>query len=577
MMDPVSSHTVPSRKVTNEPHPLLDFPALYFVLQHFPATLEPMRSVYSIRWRLSYRLQRQVHCKFLYNLGIHPTWSDIFLWVPFLAVSVWALIHTLLSPSVIATGKMSRWAIITCFVLAQHNSLMTLLFGLPFDRGLLYHKLAGCLAVFTGMLHTIVFVYKDSSVQKLGLHAAVHGQTNLSGTILLGILLVMGLSSMPWIRRTIFEAFYFLHVFGAMGVTVCAFFHSGILVPTLVLLTWGFDAIVRYIVMARVKYPRIAKIRIVSDTVCELSFRKTTDFCYSPGQFVWLCVPDLSCTEWHPLSITSAPCQEYVKLNVKALGNWTSQLYKLAQNQREVNIMIEGPYGSVSVDIMSDRKYKNLLLLSGGIGVTPMQSICDQLLYEQQAGIREINKLRFVWVERDPVMMQQVDVVKKTASLRTLGTQDSSVSSRSLDEASSNALPVSLTAQILSLPMSTFNENDDDYSVVSKSADYQLGSESLSLEEDEENGFPSQDVLDLQVYLSSSTSPQNTVPFAKAGRPDVKDIFKSMRRDAIQSGDNRVAVCISAPKKLTDLCRRACVAFSDKKVRFDCHTESMKM
>ena len=42
-----------------------------------------------------------------------------------------------------------------------------------------------------------------------------------------------------------------------------------------------------------------------------------------------------------------------------------------------VQVLLEGPYGAVGLDLDSGR-YKVLLLLGGGIGVTPMQSVCEQ-------------------------------------------------------------------------------------------------------------------------------------------------------------------------------------------------------
>lgn len=45
-----------------------------------------------------------------------------------------------------------------------------------------------------------------------------------------------------------------------------------------------------------------------------------------------------------------------------------------------VKIFFDGAYGEPSVDLEGPR-YKCILLVSGGIGITPMQSVCNQLLY----------------------------------------------------------------------------------------------------------------------------------------------------------------------------------------------------
>ena len=53
---------------------------------------------------------------------------------------------------------------------------------------------------------------------------------------------------------------------------------------------------------------------------------------------------------------------------------------------------IEGPYGSASADIYGSR-HDLFLLISGGIGVTPMQSVMNDLVSQQQRG-REV---KFLW------------------------------------------------------------------------------------------------------------------------------------------------------------------------------------
>jgi predicted ferric reductase len=100
----------------------------------------------------------------------------------------------------------------------------------------------------------------------------------------------------------------------------------------------------------------------------EISFPKTAEFAYNPGQYIYLAIPEISWLQWHPFSFSSSPNQKVVRLHIRRAGNWTSSLFELAQKQTEVSMLVEGPYGNLSVDIMGDRKYKNIMLISGGIG-----------------------------------------------------------------------------------------------------------------------------------------------------------------------------------------------------------------
>lgn len=53
---------------------------------------------------------------------------------------------------------------------------------------------------------------------------------------------------------------------------------------------------------------------------------------------------------------------------------------------------IEGPYGSSAADIYGGR-HTMFLLISGGIGVTPMQSVMNDLISQQQRG----RVIDFLW------------------------------------------------------------------------------------------------------------------------------------------------------------------------------------
>lgn len=356
----------------NESHPAMEYPPLYFMLQSYPRLMDPIRSVYAFRWRVSYPLQRKVvlPCK-LRQFGLFLTWGEVLILIPFNAVVVTGILYTVAFPSVNATGKIARLALLASLVFAQRNSLVTLLLGMPFDRGMFYHKLAGRLAGLSGLLHTFAYCinpvfrskYKDDI-----LVGALSSQVTISGSVLVLLFVGITMSSMPQIRQRVFEVFYYLHVLFAAGIVVCAYFHSGKVIPIVALLTWGIDLIIRFIVMSRTRYPRKASLKVISDTVIEVTFSKTKTFAYNPGQFIYLSIPEISWLQWHPFSISSSPSQSLVTLHIRKAGNWTTALFQLASKKSEVEMLLEGPYGNLSVDIMSDRKYKNILLISGGIG-----------------------------------------------------------------------------------------------------------------------------------------------------------------------------------------------------------------
>ncbi len=71
-----------------------------------------------------------------------------------------------------------------------------------------------------------------------------------------------------------------------------------------------------------------------------------------------------------------------------------------------VKAFIEGPFGSPSIDLYGDR-YKAFLLLSGGIGVTPVQSFFNHLMAQRARG-RPVKLAHLVWSVRDRALVSNV-------------------------------------------------------------------------------------------------------------------------------------------------------------------------
>jgi NAD(P)H-flavin reductase len=136
-------------------------------------------------------------------------------------------------------------------------------------------------------------------------------------------------------------------------------------------------------------------------------------FKFKPGQYVFLCIPEISSLEWHPFSISSAPHEDLVTFHVRSLGDWTSKLANLVSTVSEFNtvpvpfdLFVDGPYGTLSIDLdghLPTTNYSHVVILCGGIGITPMRSIVNQLHYEsiQQKKRSWMRSVRLVWAVRD--------------------------------------------------------------------------------------------------------------------------------------------------------------------------------
>lgn len=611
---------------------VLEYMPLYFILRHVPCLLQSIQSFYNFRWWVSYPLQRRVVFSHqLRRLHIYMTYGELLLLLPYYFAVICCTVYTIVLPSVLNTGKLCRFTLLAALMFSQRNSFITLFFGIPVDRGLFYHKLAGQVAGITGVLHTISY-YLDpkyrpaaTDVSTLrGFTSDLFGNSiNSSGTLMVMILLSLIISSIGPIRRHIFELFYYLHIVFAIAFIICTYFHSGWMVPGFAMATMGLDWFIRSILMAHLRYPKEANIKIMTETVVELTFPKGDVFQYNPGQYIYIAVPEISCFQWHPFSIVSSPNEPTVKLLIRKLGNWTTALHDLAKTKSKISFLVEGPYGNLSVDLLaSDRKYRHVMLIGGGIGVTPMESIYDHLLCELHAGRQDLRRIKFVWVERESTFANQREAVltKKAVQVSNTTLSTSFCATNSIEDEDDSAGSIyikddinpskeQLSLQLLNLSScgitgeecyecdkEDFPEED---TLTNKSTVFDVAHD---LEGGKENILTGEDILDLEIYLTS-TKPEETLSFdprrknTQYGRPNIPEIFLKMKRDvlfeAIASlsdgtasdltidnttiGERHIAVCISAPQALTNACRKACLKYSDDIIKFDFHYESMSI
>ena len=97
---------------------------------------------------------------------------------------------------------------------------------------------------------------------------------------------------------------------------------------------------------------------------------------FQPGQFAWLTAwkTPFSDTE-HPFSIaSSAERPDLLEFTIKELGKFTASIKQLKPGQK---VYVDGAYGSFSCDRYPQARA--LVLLAGGIGITPIMSMLRSL------------------------------------------------------------------------------------------------------------------------------------------------------------------------------------------------------
>ncbi|KKK25768.1 hypothetical protein ARAM_002034 [Aspergillus rambellii] len=155
----------------------------------------------------------------------------------------------------------------------------------------------------------------------------------------------------------------------------------------------------------------------------EIQFRKPS-FKYKPGQWLFIQVPEVSNTQWHPFTITSCPFDPYVSVHVRQVGDFTRALgdavgcgpaqardlegldpmgmYEVAlQNgQMMPKLRVDGPYGAPAEDVFEN---EIAVLIGTGIGVTPWASILKNIWHLRASPNppRRLRRVEFIWVCKD--------------------------------------------------------------------------------------------------------------------------------------------------------------------------------
>lgn len=427
---------------TGAKNPFNEVPLFSILLHKFAARLQPMwESLVSIRWKLSRPLQTKLFpfCRmpliYPFKHLPHVCIGEVIFLVP-IALIIYQAYNTTFTENkdIITSGANAEIALLGAVLLAnKSNSLITFVLGVPFERLIVWHQLWSYLAVAASALHlwcaytlgelldserrlaAIEEMQKERNLSGDAPHVWVEtmhsreglepdfikytyeNDVNLTGTLALLCMAALIIpSSISILRRWFFEFWYVPHVILAMGALVLALIHGSTAV-IFAIAWWVIDLGARYILMTGYIYPKKASIRNLPGDIVELSFAKPEKFNYSPGQFVMIALPKIGFAAFHPFTVSSSPHQDIVTIHAKVLGKWTRKLQKLAENETEVSFMMEGAYGSLNIDVNDRERYKMVLLLSGGIGMTPMYSIGNDLLHQMMNEGRDIRSLRFVW------------------------------------------------------------------------------------------------------------------------------------------------------------------------------------
>ena len=207
-----------------------------------------------------------------------------------------------------------------------------------------------------------------------------------------GLFAAVAISSIKAARRRLsYETWYGIHLYAYLAIALgflhqlfvgADFIHDPVAVGYWVSL---YLATAVLILVFRVGQPiwtsarhRLRVSHVVRETPGVFSIymtgRKLDQLAVRSGQyFVWLFLTRDGWWRGHPFSISSAPNGEWLRITIKDLGDWSNMLQHLSVGTR---VFIEGPYGVLTG---ARRTRPKVLLVAGGIGITPLRALLEAL------------------------------------------------------------------------------------------------------------------------------------------------------------------------------------------------------
>jgi len=140
------------------------------------------------------------------------------------------------------------------------------------------------------------------------------------------------------------------------------------------LLAFFYRTIFGFILVKKFKY-KVVGIKRLNESITEISLKATKEAMkFKAGQFIFIQFAGSALgTEPHPFSIVSAPYETVLRLGIKNLGDYTSELELLNVGDEA---LVEGPFGNFT---MAQAQYKNQIWIAGGIGITPFISLAHSI------------------------------------------------------------------------------------------------------------------------------------------------------------------------------------------------------
>jgi predicted ferric reductase len=296
------------------------------------------------------------------------------------------------------TGLLAAYLALVQVILLARLPALERAVGL--DRLGVWHRWNGHACIDLVVAHVVLTVWGYALMDEIPVSEEISTMLGggvypgmITATIGTALLLAVVATSVVIVRRRLsYEWWYAVHLLAYAGIAL-SWFHE---IPTgneLVLDPKAADywrglylATIAILVVFRVGVPlgqtlrhrlRVAEVVDEGPDVVSLRIvgRKLDRLRAEPGQyFLWRFLDRRRIWSAHPFSLSAAPDGRSLRITVKALGDHTAQLAGVRPGTR---VLAEGPFGVFTES--ARRRREKVLLLAGGIGITPIRALVEKM------------------------------------------------------------------------------------------------------------------------------------------------------------------------------------------------------
>lgn len=289
------------------------------------------------------------------------------------------------------TGLLAEFFILTLLILISRAPFIERVYG--FDKLNILHRRIGYVLVIAIISHPLFLTIGYAQKQNISLGEQFLNlfmpEDIAKAFIGLLIIFIVGIISYPYIRKKLRYGIWHsghLLMYLAIGLAFGHQVNEGDVSYGLGLYYWYIVnfSVFGTLILYRFLSPIILSVRhsfrvekIVRETTnvysVYISGQHMDRFKFEAGQYINVSFLAKKLWEPHPFSLSIAPNGKYIRLTIKALGDFTDEIKNLRAGTR---VLLERPLGRFTERAAINNKY---LFIAGGIGITPIRSLIESL------------------------------------------------------------------------------------------------------------------------------------------------------------------------------------------------------